>query len=677
MEYIKELSVMLEVKACDLRAALYTQSRSAADRGIHIGGAQTAVVPMAALYYGGGMRYCLDDPTTEDQDIFILSKGHAVAALAAVFADIGYIPDDALLGSRAWGAVVKGHPGPVIPGVPVATGPLGHGIGIACGFAVRQKERGGFNTYVLAGDGELQEGSCWESMLFAAHHKLDNLCVIVDKNNGQSDDTKNLLVGLDDLGARFEAFGFRVFHADASNIPQLLASLEEFGAYPRNGKPTAIICDCYKGYGGFSSNAGKHKSTTDDEDCDNELMFLGRRREKMIAALNHMDLSAVTLYAEKIGYRAEYSDGMLTGLVRIPKTVNIKRAAKRDKSLCYDSAKLPQFEIGQTAAPTEIGIALARTFAQDSNFYTIDSDLSNISGLFEGTALTDRTRAFNAGIAECHMMNMAEGLAAVGANVWVCTFGPFFNIQAFRRICVSFQERAEVIEAPGGWLSEGHNLDITFLSIAANLDTGVNGATHISNDDITTIGQLAHVKIIDTSCPQQLLAAAKWIAQGGRGLVYLRAMRNPSPVLYGKDFTFEYGRGYFLRGDENSGTVIITSGHGVLEALAAADILSKDGIDAAVADMPSYDGVLLRKLAESGKTILFAEQNNGWLYDCFCRDVITRRFVCESDKIHRISARDENGNLRFIQSGTYDQLIGALGLCPRGIADTVKKILGR
>ena len=91
--------------------------------------------------------------------------------------------------SRGYGAAVKGHPGPVLPGVPVATGPLGHGISICCGYAMRRMELGRGNVYCMVGDGELQEGSCWEGAALAADRGLRNLCVLVDQNTGQSDVT--------------------------------------------------------------------------------------------------------------------------------------------------------------------------------------------------------------------------------------------------------------------------------------------------------------------------------------------------------------------------------------------------------------------------------------------------------------------------------------------------------
>ena len=136
MNNLRELAALLSVKEVDLRQDTIYQCETSIDRGLHVGGAFSALSSLTALYYGGFVDFDIENPTRPDQDVFVLSKGHAVAAMASVYADLGYISRDALAGSRGFGALVKGHPGPVIPGVNVATGPLGHGMSIACGYAM-------------------------------------------------------------------------------------------------------------------------------------------------------------------------------------------------------------------------------------------------------------------------------------------------------------------------------------------------------------------------------------------------------------------------------------------------------------------------------------------------------------------------------------------------------------
>ena len=672
MENIQEWESLLRIKECKLRQDLFVQCKYSVDKGIHIGGAQSAMIPLTALFFGSEFHCDIQNPTTENQDIFLLSKGHAVAALASVYANMGYFPEENLKNSRGWNALIKGHPGPVIPGVPVATGPLGQGISIACGYALRQKEKSGYDTYCMVGDGELQEGSCWEGIMFAAERQLDNLCVIVDKNDGQSDDTHKLFLNMKDINLKFEAFGFRVLEADGKSIASVLTCFEKFKVYPRDSRPTVIICQTAKGFGGYATTMGKHKATLTDEELEVELALLKNDRKNRVGKLNRFERERVASLAKKLGMTLEIdSENAISDVVEKIPLANVMKAPRRNKNLQFNKEKLPILEKGKAYGTTDIAIAFTRVFAESPDFYSIDADLSNVSGLYTGTGLTNYSHAINTGIAECNMMCVAEGLAAQGANVWTSTFGPFFNWQALRRIAVSYQERSEVIES-GGWLSEGHNLDITFLSTASNLDTAVNGATHMSNDDICFFNQLAHLKVIDICCPQQFLSVAKWIAEGDKGLVYLRIMRNPSPVLYESDYTFSYGKAYYLKTADHPKAVIVSSGHGVVEALAAADLLEKENLTVSVLDMPSYDEKILMELCSAGVHILFAEQNNGALFDKFSRSLAEKSFSCDREKIHALNTQNADKQLRFIQSGSYSQLIEALGLSAESIAASIK-----
>src|SRR5258708_7259248 len=194
------------------------------------------------------------------------------------------------------------------------------------------------------------------------------------------------------------------------------------------------------------------------------------------------------------------------------------------------------------------------------------------------------------------MSLIGESFAALGCNTWISTFCPFFDWKVLRRVAVGHQERLEAIEAPNGWLSEGHGLDLTMLATASNFETRTNGATHMGNDDIIVFDAIGHVKIIDVSCPHQMLSLMKWIMDGHRGLVYVRVMRTGSAVLYGSDYAFEFGKGHILRQGKDDAAVVISSGRGVHEALASAELCAKQGIGVTVVDMPSIDDALLLEL---------------------------------------------------------------------------------
>jgi transketolase len=683
----KGLLRLLAIKDSDVRILILEQNRDAVDSGLHAGGAFSATIPLVALFYGGGLQLDIEEPTRLGQDIFTLSKGHAVAAMAAIYADLGYFDTSVLKNSRSYLSILNGHPGPVLPGVHIATGPMGQGIGVAQGFAIAGRSEPRFNSYCLVGDGELQEGSVWEAVMYAGQHHLDNLCVLVDRNNGQLDIHTKTVYPMPDFATLFRAYGWDACDVDTTQLDGVVAALERFRLAERNGRPLAIVCHATKGYGAFSDFFNKHKVTTPNDLIAQELVLQKERRRKRIIefarfigdlneesgqrAIRQQLLDAAhTMHLEVDSGAGEFT------MHSIPGPVLTHRAAPRNKRIDYDPKQLPKIDPAKSYSAGAIVTAAMKVFAADSRVISIDSDLGTTSGLEAGVAAVDQQRALNVGVAEANMMLIGEAFAALGNNAWVSTFCPFFNWQVLRRIAVGQQERLEAIASPEGWLSEGHSLDLTFLATAANFETRTNGATHMGNDDNTTFDAVAHLQIIDVSCPQQLLAIMKWIMEGNRGLVYLRVMRTDSKVLYPADFEFAFGKGSWLRRGRNDQAVIVSSGRGVHEAIAAVDLLAQQGIEAGVIDMPSIDDDLLLELANSGKLLVFAEQNNGYLWQNFLKTLYKRRKEVSPEVLRRvvsISTLDRSGRPQFIHSGTYEELTAAFGLSPEAIAGAVRK----
>ena len=147
--------LLLAIKDSDVRRLCLEQCRDAVDKSLHAGGAFSATIPLVTLYYGGFMDVDVVDPTRRGQDLFVLSKGHAVAAMAAIYAEFGYFDPSVLRNSRSYRSILNGHPGPLLPGVHVATGPMGQGLGVAQGFAIAGRSAPRFDVYCLTGDGEL------------------------------------------------------------------------------------------------------------------------------------------------------------------------------------------------------------------------------------------------------------------------------------------------------------------------------------------------------------------------------------------------------------------------------------------------------------------------------------------------------------------------------------------
>ena len=277
---------LLAVKDSDVRLLSLEQCRDAVDKSLHAGGAFSATIPLVSLYYGGFMAIDVADPTRRGQDLFVLSKGHAVAALASIYAELGYFDRSVLRNSRSYTSILNGHPGPVLPGVHVATGPMGQGLAVAQGFAIAGRWSPRFDSYCLTGDGELQEGPIWEAVMYAGQKHLDNFCVLVDRNNGQLDIANRMVFPMPELERVFESFDWHVHSVDATQYDGVYAALEAFKFGPRNGKPTAIICHGTKGHGALSDFLNKHKVTVPDATLQTEIALQGALRQERVDEFN-------------------------------------------------------------------------------------------------------------------------------------------------------------------------------------------------------------------------------------------------------------------------------------------------------------------------------------------------------------------------------------------------------
>ncbi len=381
-------------------------------------------------------------------------------------------------------------------------------------------------------------------------------------------------------------------------------------------------------------------------------------------------------FAGRMRLDVQRSTGDAVSVTQVIGPVVTSRAHPRNKRIEYDAALLPAVDRAKEYAASDIVTAAMKIFARDARVVSIDADLATTSGLEAGVAAVDQRRALNVGVAEANMMGLGEAFAALGRNTWISTFCPFFDWKVLRRIAVGQQERLEAMAAPDGWLSEGHGLDLTLLATAANFETRTNGATHMGNDDSTTFDAVAHLKIIDVSCPQQMLALMKWVMAGNRGLLYVRVMRTPSAVLYDAGYQFEFGKGSFVHGSRADAAFIVSSGRGVHEALAAARECAVAGVKIAVIDMPSIDEALLLEICDSGKVVCIAEQNNGYILQNLLKIQHRRRPARPSTStVLAINALDSTGQAQFIHSGTYEELIAVFGLTPSHIARALMRAM--
>jgi transketolase len=215
---------------------------------VHIGCA-FSIVEVLAVLYRNHLRLDPADPRSAGRDYMVLSKGHGIMAQYACLYELGWLTQADIRNYFKDGTRLKGLADVHVPGVEATAGSLGHGLSVAVGLALAAKlNKTDQVCYALIGDGELNEGAIWEAVLFAAHFKLDNLIVVVDKNEFQAMGSTDEVMGLGDIEAKFAVFGFDAVTLDGHNEPALDAGFHALRA-KRNGRPKAIVANTVKGKG--------------------------------------------------------------------------------------------------------------------------------------------------------------------------------------------------------------------------------------------------------------------------------------------------------------------------------------------------------------------------------------------------------------------------------------------
>lgn len=243
----------LKTTANEIRKSI-VQMVSIAKSG-HPGGSLSAADILTVLYFHK-MNIDPQNPKNPKRDRFVLSKGHASPAIYATLAEKGFFSKEILKSFRAFGSILQGHPDmKKVPGIDMSTGSLGQGLSVANGMAFAAKMSGeGYRTYVLLGDGEVQEGQIWEAAMTAAHHKLDNICAILDSNNLQIDGNVDKVKGVEPLDKKWEAFGWNVIKINGHDICAIMKAFDQAEKF--KGKPTIILATTIKGKGvSFMENA--------------------------------------------------------------------------------------------------------------------------------------------------------------------------------------------------------------------------------------------------------------------------------------------------------------------------------------------------------------------------------------------------------------------------------------
>ena len=271
---IKKLSKkVVEIRKGIIEAVYHAQSG-------HPGGSLSVADILTVLYFHE-MNIKPEEPSWEDRDRLVLSKGHCSPALYSCLANKGYFPVEDLKTFRKIDSYLQGHPDRnKVPGVDMTTGSLGQGLSVANGMAIAGKmDNKDYRVYCILGDGEIEEGQIWEAAMTSSKYKLDNLCVIVDNNNLQIDGTIEEVMSPYPIDEKFRSFGFEIIKIDGHDIEEIIKAFEV--ARNIKDKPTCIIAKTIKGKGisYMENQASWHGKAPNEEQYKEAMVSLGTGSE--------------------------------------------------------------------------------------------------------------------------------------------------------------------------------------------------------------------------------------------------------------------------------------------------------------------------------------------------------------------------------------------------------------
>ncbi len=614
---------LLQTKAAQLRIDSVLATTEAGSG--HPTSCASAADIMAVLFFSV-MRYDPKNPKNPNNDIFVLSKGHAAPILYAAWAEAGLFPREHLLTLRKIDSDLEGHPTPRLPFVDAATGSLGQGLPVALGIALDAKklDRTNQRVYALLGDGESAEGSIWETAQMASLERLDNLCATIDVNRlGQSEPTM-LQHHMEIYQKRWEAFGWRAIIVDGHDIPALLDAYS--GAATTKDRPTIVLAHTLKG-----------KGLPDIEDKEH---WHGKalNREQAQKAVHALEAQLV-----------DKSDGWKPNL---PASA---APAKGDRDESAASRNLPKapYQLGgkEVATRKAFGEALAAVGKDDTRIVVLDGDVKN-STHTEDFQKAAPDRFFQCYIAEQNMIGVAMGLAARGKIAFASTFACFLS-RAY-----DFIRLASI-----------SHLNIKLAGTHVGVSIGEDGPSQMGLEDIALMAAQPDFTVLYPSDATSAWYATQLMTEQ-RGPCYLRLGRPNCPVLYGPDEHFEIGKCKVLRQSERDRLLIVAGGVTVFEALAAHDRLMKQGIATRVIDLFSVKPVdgegLLRAAQAAGGLVITVEDHyaHGGLGDSVLAAV-----GGAGVKVHKLAVED------IPRSGKAAELLDMFGISASHIVAKAQSLL--
>ncbi|XP_055316152.1 transketolase-like protein 2 [Sitodiplosis mosellana] len=530
-----ESKTVQELRDIAHRLRIHSITSTQASKSGHPTSCSSIAEIMSVLFFNT-MRYKLSEPRNPSSDRLILSKGHACPILYAAWAEAGLFPIEDLNNLRKFDSDLEGHPTPRLNFIDVGTGSLGQGVAVAAGMAYIGKylDKASYRTYAIVGDGESAEGSIWESLHFASHYNLDNLCVIFDVNRlGQSEAT-SLQHNMEVYRKRLDAFGFNAIVVDGHDVEELCKAFHE--ASVTKDKPTAIIAKTFKG-----------KFFPNIEDLDNwHGKPLGEHADAVIKHLN--------------GFIHNKGPLQIAPPKPVEDAVKVQIANIR-------LATPPEYKLGeQVATRLAYGTALAKIATNNGRVIALDGDTKN-STYSDKLKKAFPDRYIECFIAEQNLAGVAIGAACRGRTVaFVSTFATFFS-RAFDQIRM-------------GAISQ---TNVNFVGSHCGVSIGEDGPSQMGLEDIAMFRTIPGSTVFYPSDAVSTERAVE-LAANTQGICFIRTSRPNTAVIYSNTQKFEVGKAHVVRQSDNDTVLLIGAGITLYEALAAAAELEKSGVHARVLD---------------------------------------------------------------------------------------------
>ncbi|XP_063696695.1 transketolase-like protein 2 [Culicoides brevitarsis] len=553
-----------ELKDIAHRLRIHSIEMTQASKSGHPTSCASIAEIMSVLFFNT-MHYKISAPRDPAADRLILSKGHAAPILYAAWAEAGLFPVEDLMNLRKIDSDLEGHPTPRLNFIDVGTGSLGQGVAVACGMSYVGKnfDKTGYRTYCIVGDGESAEGSIWESLHFAGHYGLDNLCVIFDVNRlGQSEAT-SLQHQTEVYRKRLDAFGFNAIVVDGHDVEELCKAFYE--AANTRGKPTAVIAKTFKG-----------KFFPNIEDADN-------------------------WHGKPLGENADVVIKHLKGLIKNhgPITLQIPAPLQAAPVVDISNIKLaspPAYKMGEAVATRlAYGTALAKIAVSNPRVIALDGDTKN-STYSDKLKKAFPDRYIECFIAEQNLCGVAIGTACRDRTVaFVSTFATFFT-RAFDQIRM-------------GAISQ---TNVNFVGSHCGVSIGEDGPSQMGLEDIAMFRAIPGSTVFypgdAVSCERAVELAANT-----KGVCFIRTSRPNTAVIYGNDQKFEVGKAHVVKQSPADQVLVIGAGVTLYEGLSAAAELEKHGINVRVLDpftvKPLDKAAILKNAAECGGRIVVVEDH--------------------------------------------------------------------